>query len=95
MLLNEYYDKKMKQLILCSEKFERERDSQKRQFLNNETWRLGSELNNIAHACALFGNISLENAKELTCKKNVKNLRLHGTNTWLFGLQSFIKSQQQ
>jgi len=95
MLINDFYEQKMKEMFLCAEQFENEKNLQKRQFLNDETWRLGTKLNYIAHACALYGNISVDQAKELVNKKSIMDMRLHGQNPWLFGLKHFIDSERK
>lgn len=95
MLLNEFYEQKMKEMFLYAEQFEKENNLQKRQFLNDETWRLGTKLDYIAHVCALFGNINLKQAKALVNKKSIMNMRLHGQNPWLFGLEYFIDSERK
>lgn len=95
MLINEFYEQKMKEMFLCAEQFENEKNLQKRKFLNDETWRLGTKLNYIAHARALYGNISLDQAKELVNKKSIMDMCLHGQNPWLFGLEYFIDSERK
>ena len=78
--------KKEKNAAKCST------DQEIRNIHKSKAWDLENDASDIAHALALFGDISKSEAYELVGNKKVKSLRLQGYSPWLNGLRLFLTS---
>lgn len=87
-----YYKLKLKEMnALESKYFE---DTEALNKLNEKKSFLNTEIGYIAHTCALLGNISIDEAKELVNDESITNLTFfQGSKPWLNGLLSFVNSK--
>lgn len=90
--LLDYYKLKLEEMnALESKYFE---DTEALNKLNEKKSFLNTQIGYIAHACALLGNISINEAKELVNDESITNLTFfQGSKPWLNGLLSFINSE--
>lgn len=89
-LLN-YYKLKLKEMNALESKYFENTEALKK--LNEKKNFLSIEISNIAHACALVGNVSIDEAKELINDESISTLTLQGNKPWLHGLLSFVNSE--
>ena len=92
MNLSEFYIIKIKQVRKVRNTALKELNPQIRNNCNQQVWDLETDCSAISHALSMFGNISKSEALKLTLRPSVKNMRLHGYNPWLIGLNLFLCS---
>ena len=90
--LLDYYKLKLEEMnTLESKYFE---DTEALNKLNEKKSFLNTQIGYIAHACALLGNISINEAKELVNDESITNLTFfQGSKPWLNGLLLFVNSE--
>ncbi|EQO38505.1 hypothetical protein G714_04285 [Escherichia coli HVH 39 (4-2679949)] len=89
-LLN-YYKLKLKEMNALESKYFENTEALNK--LNEKKSFLNTEIGYIAHACALVGNVSIDEAKELINDESITTLTLQGNKPWLHGLLSFVNSE--
>ncbi|MFV7328639.1 hypothetical protein ACNPF7_05755 [Salmonella enterica subsp. enterica serovar Panama] len=86
-----FYKLKLEEMNVLESKYFENTEALKK--LNEKKNFLSIEISNIAHACALVGNVSIDEAKELINDESVSTLTLQGNKPWLQGLLSFVNSE--
>lgn len=90
--LFDYYKLKLKEMNELESKYFDDTEALNK--LNEKKSFLNTEIGYIVHACALLGNISINEAKELLNDESITNLTFfQGSKPWLNGLLSFVNSK--
>lgn len=89
--LFDFYKLKLEEMNVLQQKYFEDTESLKK--LNEKKNCLSIEISDIAHACALVGNVSIDEAKELINDESISTLTLQGNKPWLHGLLSFVNSE--
>ncbi|MCU1795023.1 hypothetical protein [Pectobacterium polaris] len=92
MTLSDFYKSKTNEIKKRKNAAECSIDQEIRHIHKTKAWDLENDASDIAHALALFGDVSKSEAYELVGKKKVRSLRLQGSNPWLNGLRLFLLS---
>ncbi|EJL5133914.1 hypothetical protein NMN47_005116 [Salmonella enterica] len=86
-----FYKLKLEEMNALESKYFEDIEALKK--LNEKKNCLSIEISNISHACALVGNVSIDEAKELINDESITTLNLQGNKPWLDGLLSFVNSE--